>query len=103
VRRILDMGPTCYAVHRTVAEFIFEHAQPGSATLEIGLGVSTLVFALRGTRHVSITPFATEIDEIRKYAGNLGIPLAGVDFVAESSDVYLPRCVHREPAVALIP
>jgi hypothetical protein len=102
VRRIVEAGPTCYSVHRKVAEFIFDHVQPDWRTLEVGLGVSTLTFALRGARHVSITPFSNEIEQLRQYARALGVSLEGIEFVAESSDAYLPRCSHRDLDLVLI-
>lgn len=41
-------------------EAIARSAGPGDSTLEVGVGVSTLVFAASGASHTVISPDATE-------------------------------------------
>jgi hypothetical protein len=92
LRRAATPGLTCYGIGSDVLGFIAETVGAGSRTLETGAGCSTLVFAFRRATHVAITPSAAEIGRIRLYARERGIGLDTVDFVAESSDRYLPRC-----------
>lgn len=95
-QKIAEALPVCYGIHEEVAEFLFNLVQPTWKTLEVGLGISTLVISLKGATHICITPHEREHGLIRDYAARLGISLLGTTFVAESSDTYLPRCEHRE-------
>lgn len=81
---------TCYGIGKEVLRFISDHVGQGSRTLETGAGCSTLVFALLKAEHTAVTPSEGEIDRIREYAENNGIPFGTVDFVAEQSEIYLP-------------
>jgi predicted O-methyltransferase YrrM len=64
---------------------------PGSCTLETGAGLSTVLFALRGARHVCITPAAGEVARIRAYCETHAIDLARVRFEVARSEHVLPR------------
>lgn len=91
-RRLAASGPTCYGIEEEVLRFIADRVGEGSKTLETGAGCSTLVFALSGAQHTAVTPSQTEIGRIREYAQTNGIKLDAVKFVAEASEIYLPRC-----------
>jgi predicted O-methyltransferase YrrM len=80
----------CYGIDTEVARFIASHVDASSHSLETGAGLSTLVFALQGSRHVSVTPNGQETEAIRQYAATKGIPTDSVSFVIEPSDQYLP-------------
>jgi hypothetical protein len=81
-----------YGLPDECMHFLYENIQPGDKTLETGAGLSTLVFAMRGAKHIAITPNEEEIAAIRNYAGTLGIDMAAVTFVARPSHEYLPSC-----------
>jgi predicted O-methyltransferase YrrM len=83
--------PSCYGISRDVAEFIYESISAESRTLETGAGISTLVFALKGSNHTAVTPNVAEVERIRAYAGNNEVCLERVEFVTRSSDEYLPQ------------
>ena len=85
-------GLTCYGIGQDVLSFIAETVDDGSRTLETGAGSSTLVFALRRSEHIAVTPSQSEIALIGEYASQHDIPLDKVRFVGESSDRFLPRC-----------
>jgi hypothetical protein len=72
--------------------FIADNVDDTSRTLETGAGCSTLVFALRGSRHIAVTPSQTEISMISRYAVRNEILLGKIRFVQESSEQYLPQC-----------
>jgi predicted O-methyltransferase YrrM len=59
-------------------------------TLETGCGMSTLVFAARGDRHLCITPAQSEADAVRAYCDQHGIDAGGVTFQLEQSETALP-------------
>jgi len=85
-------GITCYAIAPEVLRFLADSVSTTSKTLETGAGLSTLIFALRTSLHVAITPSKSEITSIRDYAADKGISLDSVSFICEASEQYLPRC-----------
>jgi predicted O-methyltransferase YrrM len=91
-RKLATSGVTCYGIEEDVLRFIADSVGEESRTLETGAGCSTLVFAIRKAQHTAITPSETEIRLIREYASDNDIVLAGVRFVPEPSELYLPRC-----------
>jgi hypothetical protein len=60
--------PGDYGLDSVVARFIYESVSEHSKTLETGAGISTLVFALRKSTHIAITPNASEVAAIQAYA-----------------------------------
>jgi predicted O-methyltransferase YrrM len=94
--------PACYSVEPVLARFLYESVSEDSKTLETGSGISTLVFALRHSNHIAITPSSTEVGAIRAYANANEIPLDRVEFVIEPSERYLPRCESHDLDLVLI-
>jgi hypothetical protein len=90
--KLATPGLACYAIGEDVLRFIADSIGERSRTLETGAGCSTLVFAIRKAQHTAITPSETEIRLIREFANDNGVVLAGVRFVPEPSEFYLPRC-----------
>lgn len=84
--------PTCCGISLDVATFIYDSISKESLTLETGAGLSTLVFALKKSNHTAVTPNANEITQIKEYARENQISLEHIEFVAKSSDEYLPQC-----------
>ena len=102
LERITKNLPVCWGIGPATARFIYESVSEQSKTLETGAGISTLVFALKMSTHIAITPNANEVGAIRDYAGMNQISLSRVDFVIEPSDGYLPRCASHDLDVVLI-
>jgi predicted O-methyltransferase YrrM len=99
---ILNDSPACYGIDPEVARFLYDSVSDQNKTLETGSGISTLVFALKGTDHIAITPNAAEAAAIEKYAGINHVPLDRVKFVIEPSDRYLPGCELKDLDLVLI-
>lgn len=87
---------SCCGIARDVARFIYDSVSENSATLETGAGLSTLIFALRGCKHVAVTPNSDEAVHIKEYASVNGISMEHVEFVTRSSDEYLPKSEHTD-------
>lgn len=100
--RFASAGMTCYGIGRNVLSFIGDTVHAGSKTLETGAGCSTLVFAIRDSEHITVTPAQSEIELITQYASQHEISLDKVRFVCESSDSYLPRCEAAELDLVLL-
>jgi len=58
--------------------------------METGSGYSTIIFALKGTRHTVISPSAHEHMLIRDWSAAHDVDLSKVTFVAERSESVLP-------------
>ena len=54
-----------------VLDFLAEHVNENSVTVETGAGYSTIVFAQLGSQHTAITPAA---DEVREYTERTDVP-----------------------------
>jgi hypothetical protein len=102
LERINKNLPACCGIEPALARFIYESVSEQSKTLETGAGISTIVFALKMSTHIAITPNVNEVEAIRDYAGRNQISLTRVDFVVEPSDSYLPRCVSHNLDLVLI-
>jgi hypothetical protein len=86
------------------AELVFldRHLRAGTKTLETGSGVSTVLFALKGTRHTCITPNREEAARIQTYCDQHGIGHAGINFITERSEYVLPGLREQDFDLALI-
>jgi hypothetical protein len=82
--------PVSYGLAPEVLRYMAAKIGPGAKTLETGSGVSTVVFALRGTSHVCITPAAAETERIVEYCTGCGIALNAVKFIVDRSEIALP-------------
>ena len=70
--------------------FIYENINDRCHTLETGCGLSTVVFALTGSRHTVIAPAPSEFEITKSYCRVRGIPTGQIDFIAEASQKVLP-------------
>lgn len=73
-------GEICAGLHWTALDWLERTAQPGWATLETGAGMSTMIFAFRGTDHETVTPAADEEERIRAACRDRGISTESVRF-----------------------
>jgi predicted O-methyltransferase YrrM len=71
-------------------EFIARHVTRQSVTLETGLGLSTVAFALLGSDHTTVCPDAREADVLRQWADEHGVELATVRLIIGGSERVLP-------------
>ena len=78
------------------------HLTTGSVTLETGAGVSTVLFALKGARHVCIVPDTAEVDRITRFCTEHGIDRSSLRFEIDCSDQALPRLDLPELDLVLI-
>jgi hypothetical protein len=72
-------------------ELMASRCQPGSSTLETGLGVSTVLFTGWGCDHICVMPGADEAARLRGYCETKGIDTSRLDLRVVSSDIELPR------------
>ena len=83
-------SPVRWNAQPETLELIAREVSSDQVTLEIGSGASTVVFAATGARHMAISPVAHEHHRIAAYCVSIGVSTAGVTFVADSSDRFLP-------------
>ena len=99
---IHEGGRTCAGLSWEALEWLEQNVARGAATLETGAGLSTIVFAAAGARHVAITPVADEADAIRRACSALGVDASAVEFVLAPSEVALPSLEPAPLDVVLI-
>jgi predicted O-methyltransferase YrrM len=103
VQRVLDDKPSFHrsgtarwdALPETLAA-VSQSARPGNVTLEVGVGVSTVVFAAAGARHTAISPDPSEHELVREYCRKIGVDDSQLEFVGGLSDDVLPSLLSRE-------
>jgi hypothetical protein len=71
--------------------FIEGHVNAESVTLETGCGASTVLFAMKQTRHIAITPDPNEVERVTAYCRDHGVDPDSVAFVVDFSEQALPR------------
>ena len=91
IEKLSSKKLTCYGIAADVAYFIRDSINSYSRTAETGVGISTLIFALKNSIHTAITPNQEEVKLIRRYADTKKIGLDHIKFVIKSSDQYLPN------------
>ncbi len=91
---LLHADGECWGLAWPALAWLEETLQPGMSTLETGAGLSTIVFAARGTDHEVVTPSAPEIERIRGECERRGISTDRLRFHVGSSHEVLPQ---REP------
>jgi len=82
-------------------EAIRSAAHRGASTLEVGVGVSTVVFAAAGTSHVAISPDPAEHELVQAYCRSIGVDDSGIHFVEGLSDDVLPSLLSRQRTLDL--
>jgi hypothetical protein len=69
-----------------VFEFMDKILNPETRSLETGMGISTALFALKGTTHTCINPDEQEIVRFREYVNKNHISIENMEFVGKRSD-----------------
>ena len=83
-------GAACRGALPGARAFLAASVRDRDVTLEVGAGLSTVVFAAAGSRHTVISPDAAEHRLIRAYCDRAGIDHSGVRFIAGGSEDVLP-------------
>lgn len=91
-----------YAISVSLLEFLNETLTPGMETLETGAGVSTILFALRGTRHTAIAPSTGLGENIAAYLKDHAIDSGTLNYISERSETVLPALEATPLDVVLI-
>lgn len=71
--------------------FLADVVRPGDRTLEVGCGVSTVVFAAAQSRHVAMSPAPAEFAYIEQYCAGIGVDTTGIEYHEGLSHDVLPR------------
>src|ERR1044071_1331136 len=79
-------GGYCFTLGRGALEWLERNVAAGSATLETGVGMSTLVFGAAGSDHDTVAPAPDEFERTRAEAEQRGIDLSRVTFHDGPSD-----------------
>jgi hypothetical protein len=85
-----EKGLTSWQIANEVLEYIEQKVDGESKTLETGSGLTTILIASKGAEHICITPDQGEVDRIRAYCEQRGIPLDKVSFRVDFSERVLP-------------
>lgn len=83
-------GSHTFHIAKQTAHAIDNVVNAQSRTLETGCGLSTALFALRGTRHTCVTRFQEEVDRLCAYLDAHDIDRSGITFVVGRSQEVLP-------------
>jgi predicted O-methyltransferase YrrM len=90
-----------WATDRDCYEFLWSTLSPTMRTLETGCGVSTAVFAARGTTHTAVFHFPDEGERFRDWAAARDIDISQVDLRCGPSVHVLPQ-LPDEPLDAVL-
>jgi SAM-dependent methyltransferase len=82
-------------------QFLADSVRVGDRTLEVGCGVSTVVFASCGAQHTAMSPAPDEFANTVAYCAQLGVDTEGLDYREGLSHDILPE-FRDELDVALI-
>src|SRR5262245_6844522 len=85
-----------WGLNEEALRFIYENVQDDWVTLETGCGLSTVAFALKGSRHTVIAPAPQEFEITKAYCSARGISTSQINFVSEPSQKVLPH-LETEP------
>jgi hypothetical protein len=83
-------GRQDWGISPNFGRFLMDAVTPNMQTLETGAGISTLIFAIGGAKHIAIAPWQDEMDAIRDYATTAGIDMSRVGLIASPSEKLLP-------------
>ena len=80
-----------YGACNQVLEFIYEHVNNSSNTLETGAGISTIIFSMKQTQHISIVPDEALVKRITQFCVDKNFSVNKIKFYIEPSETLLPR------------
>jgi hypothetical protein len=85
-----DGKPLQLEVSEALLRRIDAAIEPGAQTLETGLGLSTVLFALKGARHVSVSPWGSDIARVGEWCAANGIGIEDLTLLQGRSEDLLP-------------
>ena len=91
-----------WSTERELYLFLARHGEAGARTLETGLGVSTVLFALWRTNHVCVVPSEIEVEWFLQYCAERTIDARTVTFAIGWSDEILPSLKVHELDLVLV-
>ena len=89
--KVHGRGDVLFMLSESVLRFVEGEIGEASMTLETGAGISTILFAIKHTTHISVVPYAGEADRIRAYCLEHDIAIDRLNFEVGRSEVVLPR------------
>ncbi|HEV3229141.1 MAG TPA: class I SAM-dependent methyltransferase [Solirubrobacteraceae bacterium] len=95
-------SPYAMGLDEEILAFIDDHVRDSMHTLETGAGVSTALFAVKGSEHTCVVPSATEIERITAWCAAAGVSTDRITFHAARSEELLPRLAPTELDLVLI-
>lgn len=97
---IHEAGTITWKLDERILRYLDREVGPESSTLETGAGLSTMVFALKGSRHICVVPDRDEVARITAYCGRHGVATDAVEFRIARSEELLPAL--ELPALDLV-
>jgi predicted O-methyltransferase YrrM len=94
--------PVSWGLPLDVLRFLYHETSNAHSTLETGAGLSTIVFALRGTHHTSVVPDPRQVDAITEYCRAHAVSLDRLTFRVAPSEQVLPTLDVRGLDLVLI-
>jgi precorrin-6B methylase 2 len=82
-------------------DYLRRSLRPGNVTLEVGAGVSTVVFAAAGAQHTAMSPDPDEHRLIQEYCDSAGIDHSNVRFLVGRSEDILPATLGHDRVLDL--
>jgi predicted O-methyltransferase YrrM len=82
--------------------FLDKNLTKNMKTLETGSGLSTIVFAMKGTNHTCIMPDEKQVERIKAYCTERNISLSNTNFIVDKSEYALPSLQEKDYDLALI-
>lgn len=90
-------GLTSWSLPHDVLRYIHSNLKPGIHTLETGIGVSTVVFALSRTHHTAIAHHPDEVQNVARYCREQDISTDDLTLINDRSENALPRIKEDGP------
>jgi hypothetical protein len=79
-----------FGLNQPALDALVDLVVEGHATLETGVGYSTVLFAARGAHHTVVSPFVVEHERVRSWCADRTVDVSQVRFVAARSQDALP-------------
>jgi hypothetical protein len=86
----VDGHPGVWSTDADCYHFIAASAAAGARTMEVGIGLSTVLFTALGCDHMCITLVGDEASRVREYCGAQGIDDTTLEIAVGPSDEVLP-------------